>query len=75
MKLCKDCRWVRPPVGDDARCGHPRARQREQNPVTGHTREYQEQCWMFRTIRAPGYTCGPNGDFFEPKDDKPAGFI
>ena len=69
LKLCADCRWILPSeYADDARCGHPRAAQREQDLITGGAvREYQSRCWLFRMLPSAN-TCGPDGDLFEPKD-------
>jgi hypothetical protein len=67
MKLCRDCRWILPPEGDNARCGHPKARYREQSVVTGKAVERRHDCMTFRILAVPGMTCGPKGDLFEPK--------
>lgn len=74
MKFCKDCKHVRPAEGYRelnrfARCFAPQNTMR--SPVTGEavavssTREY---CAMQRSAN-DGTHCGPEGAWFEPREE------
>lgn len=65
-KFCRDCRYVKRDIlerifGDYglARCAHP---SQPVHPVTG--RRIQTMCSY---ERFPGYSCGPEGKNWEPK--------
>jgi hypothetical protein len=75
MKLCKDCRWILPPEGENARCASPTGALPGEGAVTGKTVERRHDCLtlLLEVPGRPGITCGPRGDLFEPKDDKPVG--
>jgi hypothetical protein len=78
MKLCKDCRWIRPAEDDrGALCGHPTS----VNPtrtslVTGERiPAYQFNCASLREFLAFSGFCGSEGVHWEAADATPAGFV
>jgi hypothetical protein len=77
MKLCKDCRWIRP-RDDDPRplCGHPTSVSPvEISRVTGkEIPSYHYTCADMRYFLAWDDYCGQEGVHWEPVDATPAGF-
>jgi len=77
--LCKDCKWIKPPVLErienplaDSRCSHPKA---PRSLVNGEP-AIEAMCWCLRgpQLTAGGIltepeTCGPEGRWFEEKQE------
>jgi hypothetical protein len=76
MKLCKDCRWIRPQEKGQPLCGHPTSvSPADTNPVTGEaipTHPYT--CTDMRFFLAWGGFCGSEGLHWEATAAAPVGF-
>ena len=75
MKLCIDCRWYKPgPIGNPrwADCGHPSSGRSDTSPVDGTTSTSWAMCAHMRNFKD---LCGRDAVLFEPKEDRPAGFV
>ena len=76
MKLCKDCRWIRPRDGEPPLCGHPTSvSPTDISRVTGEPiPSHRYTCADMRYFAAWGGFCGSEGLHWEPADTAPTGF-
>jgi hypothetical protein len=74
MKLCDDCKWMRPHPNDPdpmwSKCHHPASHYQTTSPIDGSTHEGLLNCDHMRMLR-----CGPDGKLFEPRDGGGMGFV
>jgi hypothetical protein len=76
MKLCKDCKWLRPPNPRRPICGHPSSVLKgEIDSVTGEMSEDRPlTCEDARMFLAHDGSCGREGTHWEAADATPVGF-
>jgi hypothetical protein len=77
VKLCKDCKWIRPPTARPM-CAHPSSVLRgELSLVTGKITPGQPlNCEEARYDYLFGNYCGSQGKHWEPKQPpEPVGFV
>jgi hypothetical protein len=76
VRLCKDCRWIRPGAAIEyARCGHPSSvwRQAPDLITSEAPLPIALSCYFVRNLPVVPDPCGPEGKHWEPAT--PLGFV
>jgi hypothetical protein len=76
MKLCKDCRWIRPRDGEPPLCGHPTSVfPTDISRVTGEPiPSHPYTCGDMRYLYSFDNFCGREGKHWEQMEATPVGF-